>query len=274
MEYKGMRKQRGQVTIFTIIALVLVGSILLIYVLYDNGFLTKIFKPGLSNDINNIEKIVQDCVDSSLERVIVINSLQGGYYFVPEPSVYYSSNDSLLSREIPFYIDKDYKIPSTQVLRDEISSGLLSEISACLNSEQFVDGPIEIGNALVDLDFSNFKADVKILNDRINVKTNFNVNINFNETSYLLNEFSSMKKTNYLSLYRLAVNISEIQKQYKNEICLTCIDEVVKENNAQLLNQEFYDDDNTTYSLIYNIFKEYPQEGKIKVYSFAHKFYR
>jgi|SRR3989344_4036199 len=272
MEKRG--KDKGQATIFAIIAIVLVASILLIYPLYNTGFFDRFLKGGFSSDLNNIEKNVQNCVDSSLERVIVINSLQGGYYFVSEPSVYYFSNDSLLSRNIPYYIDKEYKVPSTQTLRDEISSGLLSEISACLDSEQFVDGPIEIGNALVDIDFSNYKADVKILNDRVNVKIYFSVNVNFNETNYLLNEFSSDYKTNYLALYRLASNISEIQKQYKGEICLTCIDAVVKDNDAQLFNQEFYEDNNASYTLIYNIFKEYPREEKIEVYSFAHKFYQ
>ncbi|MEM3113302.1 MAG: hypothetical protein QXI33_02650, partial [Candidatus Pacearchaeota archaeon] len=130
------------------------------------------------------------------------------------------------------------------------------------------------GNALIDLDVSNFRADVKILNDRVNVKTYFKVNINFNKRKYELKKFESEIKTNYLALYRLANNITEIQRQSGNEICLTCIAEVLRENNARLYNEEFYENNRTSYTLIYNIFKESPLEGKTEVFSFAHKSYK
>ncbi len=266
--------KRGQVTIFIIIAIVIVAGIVLVFSLNNNAknLFTSVFnsESKYPQTVQNIKLNVQDCLDESLKIVVEKNALQGGYYFTPEDSVYYNPGNLSLARNIPFYFDEKYYVPSIAILKDQISQGVAYELASCINSEQYVAGPIEINNAKVDIDFSRYNAKIIIDNENVKIDIKFPVEISFQDVVYNVEDYSSIVKTNYLKRYELASKISQTQTQYGNEICLTCNSELADQYNAQLLNEDYYEDDGN-YVIIYNILMSDPLDDKVEVWSFAHR---
>ena len=266
--------KRGQVTIFIIIAIVIVAGIVLVFSLNNNAknLFTSIFnsESKYPQTVQNIKLNVQDCLDQSLKIVIEKNALQGGYYFSQKNNIYYDSENLSLIRNIPFYFDEKYYVPTLAVLKDQISQGVAYELANCIDSEQYVAGPIEVNNAKVDIDFSRYNAKIIIDNENVKIDVKFPAEISFQDVVYNVEDYSSSVKTGYLKRYELASKISQTQSNYGNEICLTCNSELADQYQAQLLNENYYEDD-SSYVIIYNVLMSDPLDTKVEVWSFAHR---
>ena len=262
--------KKGQVTIFIIIAIVIVAGIVLVFSLNNNAknLFTSIFnsESKYPQTVQNIKLNVQDCLDQSLKIVIEKNALQGGYYFSQENNIYYDSENLSLIRNIPFYFDEKYYVPTLAVLKDQISQGVAYELANCIDSEQYVAGPIEVNNAKVDIDFSRYNAKIIIDNENVKIDVKFPAEISFQDVVYNVEDYSS----SYLKRYELASKISQTQSNYGNEICLTCNSELADQYQAQLLNENYYEDD-SSYVIIYNVLMSDPLDTKVEVWSFAHR---
>lgn len=266
--------KKGQVTIFVIISIIVVFGIVLFFVLNDNA--RELFKNVISSQaqypeqVESIRVSIEDCVDDSLERVIEVNSLQGGYYFAPENSIYYDNEDLSLARYVPLYINGGFSVPSMNDLKDEIREGLFSEISSCIDSEQFIDRPINVGNAQVDIDPERYDLSVEILDGEVIADVVYPVIINFDGSVYEISEYESNLQSNYLKEFELAKEITRVQADYGKEICLTCNSDLADKYDAQLFNQEYFEDENT-YVVIYNILMDDPLNEDVEIFSFAHR---
>jgi len=273
--YKMMK--RGQVTIFIIIAIIIVASIALVFSLNDNArsLFTRIFnaESRYPETVQDIKLSVQYCLDESFKAVIEKNALQGGFYFSPVNSIYYDSDNLIFSRNVPVYFNKGYSVPTLAVLRDQISQGVFYELAGCMDFEQYVNGSVDINNAKVDIDFSRYNARTTINEDSVSINIKFPVEVSFDGVVYNLEDYSSNIKTNYLKMYRLASEISQIQGEYGDEVCLTCNAELADRYEAQLLNEDYYEDDDN-YVIIYNILMSDPLDDKIEIWSFAHRLRR
>ena len=115
-----MREKRGQVTIFIIIAILLVVFALLIY------FFAPQLGIGSRFSADNPEAFLQSCVEDDLESMIETISLQGGSL---EPSPSYTYMDHEL--QYLCYINENYEFCRVQVpfLRDHIEDQLDGEIT-------------------------------------------------------------------------------------------------------------------------------------------------
>jgi len=281
-----MNSRKGQVTIFIILGILIVAGV--VFVIVINGgtdFFKNIFSKEASYPpkVQNVKDAVQNCIDESLKRVIEINSLQGGYYFAPSNSAYYDSNevdgenvDYDLIRNIPFYYDRKLIVPSLQDLKDEISYGLASEFSSCFDSESYVDGAVDFEGVSVDPDFSRFDSEVVIKEGIVSVNVVFPVKISTGEgegSVYELRDFDSYYDTNFYLEYALASKISSVQNIEDNVIDLTTNSKLATDYNAQLLNEEYYEDDDS-FVILYNILMEEPKNTSVEVFSFAHRLRR
>ncbi|MEK6873586.1 MAG: hypothetical protein AABW91_01980 [Nanoarchaeota archaeon] len=269
--------KKAQITIFIIIAVLIVSGIILIFTLNENArnMFTRTFSSETKypQTVQSIKLNVQDCIDEALKTVVKENAVRGGYYFTLGDSVYYNPGNLSLARNIPFYFDKKYSVPTLAVLKDQISKGVSYELAGCINAEEYVDGPIEINNAKVDIDFSRYNAKVVMDDESVKIDIKFPVEITFQDVVYSVEDYSSSVKTSYFKMYGLANKITQTQTQYGNEICLTCNADLANEYSAQLLNEDYYEDDNN-YVIIYNVLMLDPFNDKVEVWSFAHRLKR
>jgi len=112
-----MRFKRGQVTIFIILAILIVAGAFLVFVFKDSLF----NKGSLPSEIEPIYTTFISCLEQDLERGVKILESQGGYIFLPEyedGSEYmpFSSQLDFLGNPIPYwYYISGNGIPRTQV---------------------------------------------------------------------------------------------------------------------------------------------------------------
>ena len=116
--------KRGQVTIFIIIALVIVALAVLIYFLYPRIFSSASF------DAQNPEKYLQECIEKDLQESIEILSSQGGDF---NPTNYYL----YLGEKLKYlcYTNEYYKLCTVQepFLQNSIESKISENISTKIN---------------------------------------------------------------------------------------------------------------------------------------------
>jgi len=261
-------EKRGQVTVFVIIAIVLVAGVIAVFTLNDGvrDFLSETFM-GKDEKAIIIENYVNFCLEEALDKALFYNGLQGGYFITPDNSIYYESENLTLSRNIPYYLDKSKKILTEEDLSDQLSLSVRNNFEECLD----FDSLNEINSNLsYNVESISLKSILNI--DQVKIELNFPVSINLGEKQILLREFNVEKETNYLLLYFLSIELTDIQLEYENAICLSCISTLAEENDLNIGNNEAKGVNESEYVIVYQLNKN--NNDKVEIFSFAHKFYR
>src|SRR3989344_8743485 len=119
-----MLNKRAQLTIFIIIAILIVAVVALFFSLRGNLKLPG--KPA-SPETAEIQNFVQECLDDSLEDVVFKVGENGGYYFPPKVST------PVL--EVPYYLKNNKNtMPSKEKIQGEISRYILKQMDFCINN--------------------------------------------------------------------------------------------------------------------------------------------
>jgi len=160
--------KKGQVTIFIIIALVIVILAVLAY----------LFVPRIIKSIRGLEEnpnqFIQGCLQEEFETIVEKISLQGGSL---NPEHYYMYNDS--SIEYLCYTNQYYLTCVVQQpllkqhIENEIAIALKDKIDSCFESldEEFTSQGYEVS-------LTKGTYDIELLPKRIIVKTNSNLALN------------------------------------------------------------------------------------------------
>jgi len=136
--------KRGQLTIFIIIAIVIIGLVILLFALRGNLFP----EPKIAPEFQFLADQIQECVNDSLEGGLVLAQLQGGYIIPPENSL--ETNSSYIA--YGHYLDKN-TLPSKQKIEAEIQEYIEFSIPNCIAESGFWEN---------DISFLNPKISVKI----------------------------------------------------------------------------------------------------------------
>ena len=194
-----MKDKRGQVTIFIIIAIVIVALAVLIYFLYPRIFSSASF------DAQNPERYLQDCVEKDLQESIEILSSQGGEF---NPTNYYLYMDDKLNYLC--YTNEFYKVCTVQepFLQNSIESKISENISIKIN---------ECWNSLIETyekksySVSNKKGMIKteILPERVMVRfIDYELTVT-KESTETHKSFNIILNNNLYELLEIASNIIE-----------------------------------------------------------------
>ena len=120
------KNKRGQVTIFVVIAIVIVVLGVLIYLLWPRLFSSAAF------DVKNPERFLQECIKEDLEQVVSLISSQGGKI---SPTNYYLYMDEKLNYLC--YTNAYYKLCTVQEpflqesIEDEITQNISTKVDEC-----------------------------------------------------------------------------------------------------------------------------------------------
>lgn len=222
--------KRGQVTIFIIIAIIIIAGVILFFMLKSE-------KQEFSvSETYSVKNFVEYCLASSLERVVFINSLQGGYYLVPEDSLIYNDYNFYFESKIPYYlIESEIIIPSKENLESQVSLGIEREFENCLDFSEF--------SYDIRYNYEALEVDSVIRSSFVKVNLKLPIIIESKGSTVILEDFNSEIATNYFLLYRLAKELTEEQSRDLENICLSCVVKSAEKYGCNISSQALVTDD-------------------------------
>ena len=208
--------KKGQVTIFIIIAIIIVATVVLFFVFKENlGIL------GSNPEISNIKGFVESCIEGTGEDAILFVSQNGGYFLTPEFST---------SEGIPYYYfnGKNY-FPSKERIENEISLYMNSLLSFCTN--EFINFP---GFNISEGDI-NTKTRIKEEEMIFNVEYPITIKKGESEST-IIKDFKNIKIPIDILLVYSAIEemVNDQIEQESGGICISCITEIASKNDLEI----------------------------------------
>lgn len=227
MELKSYSK-RSQITVFVILALIIVVAVMLFLVLRNpNSEAEKI-----SPEVYPIYTFTNDCVLQTSQNAIYHIGDTGGYFFPP--------NQSLNNYVAYYFMEKDSFVPSINQIENEISSYINNMLFYC--TKNYVDFPG------YDVKQGEIKTTTKIINDSIFINVNYPIRITKDNKNYYFNKFNTKEDIRFNTIYDVSKQIISLKIKNPGEICVSCIGDLAIEKNL-VINLIDHDDDTKIYAI-------------------------
>lgn len=249
-----MNFKRGQITIFIIIAIVIVvGALIYFFISYSD------FTNKDSQEINILRQEVNSCLESVMLNTIFSNGLSGGYYLLEKDYLIFEDKDLYFGEKVPFYImNSQQNIPSLSFLENEVALGVNDYLSFCLSELSF---PFEVSYSFEEID-----SKISINRNFINIDLFLPTIVRYEDSLVQVNEYKYRFFSDYYSLYTTAELLTKKQLDDLNFFCITCFLDIVEENNLNISTTEL--SAGKEVILVHSLFNN--QTGE--VFGFAHKF--
>ncbi|MBT4375931.1 hypothetical protein HOD29_00995 [archaeon] len=207
---RGVNK-RGQVTIFIIIAIVIIVAAGSYFVFRDS---TKI--QSVPSDFQPLETTLLDCLESKTFVGISFLETRGGYIELPdfEAGSRYSPFSSWLNFagiDIPYWyyisgnnLPKE-QIPTKKEMEFQLGTYLEDQILNC-NLEEYINQGFEIIT-----DFPSVKVDIGT--NHVNVEMDLDFSVNRGDETFVFKEHNVVVNSNLGNLYDAAINIYEQEQR-------------------------------------------------------------
>lgn len=203
-EIMHINQKRGQVTLFIIIAIVIVVLGILIYLLYPQ------IKSTISSSSESPESIIQNCLQDSIIKNVGTISLQGGSF---NPASYFMYDNSKI--DYLCYTNEDYqkctiqKSPLKVYIEEEINNSIKNDISGCFNS---LKQDYEKRGYTVNI--KSGEAQTELLPKRIVTNLNYNVTLTKGGSSEKHDKFNLVINNNLYELMSIASSIADWEHNY------------------------------------------------------------
>ncbi len=221
-------KERGQVTIFIIIAIFIVAGILVYFLIKNQQESSEISSP----EAQQVYDYVKNCIEEVGVNVAYQVSENGGYYFPTEKSTE--------SGVAFYYANKIDLSPSKEEVENELEYWISQNLFFC--TKNFVDFPD------YKISQGEIKTDAKIESDFVNLNINYPISIQKEESVSRIEVIKNIKIPVRMGiLFESAKKIIQDKIMYQG-VCLTC---VLKdsEKNDFYLSMVDYDDETTIFLL-------------------------
>jgi len=222
--------KRGQVTIFIIVGIIIIGIALSYFVFREDI--------GIKEDIPaNVEPIystIQSCLEETSREGIDYISSHGGYYFPPyESSVNYLDNDFPI-----YYIDSALIFPDLNTVEEELEYYISWNLEDC-NLDKFIEQGFDIST-------NDYNTSIRIVKSYVGIEIISPITIQKEDLNFQLKRLKIKIYSNLYALYESSKEIVESYAERPGEICLTCLDEISKKNNVSI--EVIYSENNSTVS--------------------------
>jgi len=217
---KNMKKEsrKGQVTVFVIIAVVIIAAVA--------GVL--LMRGGVGTSVVPVPaefKIIQDGVgnclkNASLEGIYFIG-LQGGYYNVPEPK----ENYEFLN--IPVYLNKGVKaVPSETIIEGQLKAAMNDSLTLCLNNFNSYKAQ---GYSFDGTNIKSLKTDIS--GDKIITTLDWPVAVKKGESTYILRSFRQETNFDFPKKYNLVKQFVDEQAKDMQAIPISYMANLAYDND-------------------------------------------
>jgi hypothetical protein len=203
--------KRGQVTIFIIIAILLIAIVALFFLFKDK---INVFRAP----DNPVFMYVESCITETGEDGILYIAKNGGYVYAP----------SLSSSEgVPYYYhnDKSY-VPALDRVENQLSEYVEMALSAC--TDEFGEFPE------LEVEEGEVSCQTKIQENEVVINVNYPLVVKKGEDTTRFEDFRSVKINSRIYTMHDSIN-KIIERQIGNEqICLSCISKIVDEEGFKI----------------------------------------
>lgn len=242
--------KRGQVTIFIIIAILIIGAVSLFFTLKGSLQKESIISPEEAPIVNFVEQ----CLKKTIIEGVSYIALSGGYYKVPEPK------EKFFSYDVPFYwYNGKNLMPSKEIVEMEFSKYIEENLPNCLQGFNIFE---EQGYVVQEKIIS---AKVSLFQDKITVDLNFPIYIQKGEFTGRVENFQKEINTNFYESYLIIKEIIAEQEGIPNSIPLGFISSIAYENDFTFKTINL--NDSVIYFFVFN-----QEEEDEFIYSFSSKY--
>jgi len=228
-----INKKRGQLTIFIIVAVVIVLSI--VFYFFATSDVKKIYHP----EIVSYKDDVMNCYEDLAERTIDYVSYQGGYYSAPQSSYL---EDVYIT---PYYYEHgDIYVPSIKDIERELENAVDDNFEFCVfNRTNFI------------IAYDTPRTRVVIKNESIEFIIDLDISITHeNKTSILeLKDFDLNIPSNLMSIQSFSeFFINSINKTNEEWFEISRYDEFAEKNELYINVLDYANENNTQQVTIYS----------------------
>ncbi len=208
-----LKNKRGQVTLFIIIAIVIVGAALTII------FIPKGQVTAIPSKLQPVETSYLNCIQEKTQDAIILAETQGGYISLPEfeqGSQYkqFTNYYNFLGTAIPYWyyvsgnnIQKE-QVPSKEIIQQQISNYVKEKISEC---EDFSD--FESGGFNIEVSETNPSVKTIINNNEVEITVSKPITISFQDAKSTVSSHKTNVNSNLGLLYQDALKIYNYEQE-------------------------------------------------------------
>jgi hypothetical protein len=132
------KEKRGQITIFVILAILIIAVVAGFFILRDK---ITFFQPAIPGELTPITNSIQECVQSTLEDGTKLAGLQGGYIIPPSNAL--ETDFSYIA--YGYYLGKNTLASKTQI-ENEIANYIELTLPFCFDASSFQEYRITAQN--------------------------------------------------------------------------------------------------------------------------------
>jgi len=246
-----VKSKRSQLTIFLIIAVVLVGVVIIFFVLKQT-------KPPIEDepqiigsiDVTAIINKVNLCLKDSAKYSVSYIGFQGGYYNLPE------KNTIIFTERYPIFMDKGQNIiPSIDLIQSEISNFTEIQLIDCFDDFK------EFKEQGFDINQGKAAVKTKINQDNVAINLTFPLTITKGDSSVAISKFSTVIRPAKLpKILNFTNQVAAQHQQDPRGICLACISSLAEQNSLDVTVLETFESDVFLFRVIdsESNFTDYP----------------
>jgi hypothetical protein len=199
------KKRRGQVTIFIIIAILIVSLVALFFIFKD-----KIIGNAIPSEISPIHNTLVSCLQEDLSLGVNLLESQGGYIYLPEydPGSEYmpfSSQLDFLGNPIPYWyyvsgnnIERE-QVPSKAEMQNQLATLIENRARTCVFDNYYNQG--------YEISMDEPNASVEITNSQVVLNLKMDFAVSRGEESYDIKEHKVVLNSDLGSLYNSALKV-------------------------------------------------------------------
>jgi hypothetical protein len=221
-------QKKSQVTLFFILALlILIVFSTVAYLSYKNKITNLkeliLIKSEIPEQIQVVVDYINDCLEITSYNSLYYIGVHGGYYKVPK-----ESSTRYFTEYIPYYYLNNKTItPTINQVQNEISDYIEDNLGNCLNINEFKNQGFVINE-------KNYTVNAIIEEKSVLISLKYPVDIQKEEIKITLNTFDKKINLNFKRIYEISKEIINIYAQTPNYICLTCINQLTKDNDVEI----------------------------------------
>jgi len=206
MKKRGEKQKRSQISVFIIIAIIIVAAIAVFFIVREN--FSGILKEKIAPEVQQIYTFVEDCVRKTGENDVYYIGQTGGYFTSPNISTDYG---------IAYYYDKGNNLmPSETDIEKELQDYMDFMLPFC--TQTFSDYPD------FNVKTSAAKTTAKIEEGKVVFNVVYPITVSKADKNYFFKNFENTEIPARLDrVYKLAYNITQDTIKNKNNICISCM---------------------------------------------------
>lgn len=228
---KGERRLKAQISIFIIIAIIIVA---IIAVFFIAGNSLKLSGGNVDPTAAPVYSLVDSCGKQTLEDAIYYIGQSGGYFNIPNETT---------ETGISYYFYNEKNImPSKEKVETEISSYINNMMFLC--TKDFSDFP----DLQIKEDAITSKVDIE--DDYVKVDINYPITITKDKKTYSIKNFDDIKFPVRLGVIYSVANMSIAEQLlHPKQICISCVNNLAVEKNLYIEINE-YDNQTDIFTII------------------------